>query len=126
MNIIGIGNDIAETSRIADALARHGEHFKKRLLTEAEIALAAARKDAVSFYAGRWAAKEAVAKALGCGIGEHCSFTDIEIVNDPAGSPQVTLRSAAAETLKRLGGSKIICSISHERHYATAMVIITG
>ena len=122
---MNIGTDIVETARIADALERHGEQFKKRLLTEAEIALASARKDAVTFYAGRWAAKEAIAKALGCGIGEHCSFTDIEIINDPAGAPQVNLYNAALETLKKSGNSKIMCSISHERSYAVAMAVIT-
>ena len=123
---MNIGTDIVEISRIAEALERHGEQFKKRLLTEAEIALASTRKDAVTFYAGRWAAKEAVAKALGCGIGEHCSFTDIEILNDPAGAPQVNLYNAALETLKKSGNSKIMCSISHERSYAVAMAVITG
>ena len=122
---MNIGTDIVDIARIAEALERHGEQFKKRLLTEAEIVRASIRKDAVTFYAGRWAAKEAIAKALGCGIGEHCSFTDIEILNDPAGSPQVTLYNAALETLKKTGNSKIICSISHERNYAVAMAVIT-
>ena len=110
---------------IASALERHGEYFKKRLLTEAEAVLAETRKDAVTFYAGRWAAKEAIAKALGCGIGEHCSFTDIEIINNTAGSPQVALYNAAQETFKQLGGKEVMCSISHERNYAAAMVVIT-
>ena len=124
MSIIGIGNDIVETARIADALSRHGEHFTKRLLTAAEATLASSRKDAVTFYAGRWAAKEACAKALGCGIGEHCSFTDIEILNTPSGVPQLTLRNAAFETFTRLGGTRIHCTISHEHHYAVATVVI--
>ena len=124
MSIIGIGNDIVETVRIADALSRHGEHFTKRLLTAAEATLASSRKDATTFYAGRWAAKEACAKALGCGIGEHCSFTDIEILNSPSGVPQITLRNAALETFTRLGGTRIHCTISHEHRYAVAMVVI--
>ena len=125
MSIAGIGTDIVEVARIADALERHGEYFKKRLLTEAEAAIADARKDAVTFYAGRWAAKEAIAKALGCGIGEHCSFTDIEIINNTAGSPQVARYNAAQETFRQLGGKEVMCSISHERNYAVATVIIT-
>ena len=124
MSIIGIGNDIVETGRIADALARHGEHFTKRLLTADEAALGSSRKDVTTFYAGRWAAKEACAKALGCGIGEHCSFTDIEVLNTPNGAPQITLRNAALETFTRLGGTRIHCTISHEHRYAVATVII--
>ncbi len=82
--IIGIGNDITECARIRTVLEKHGKTFLDHLLTEREQSLAGGR---LEFYAGRWAAKEAVAKALGCGIGTHCAFTDIEILNDEAGRP---------------------------------------
>ena len=124
MSILGIGTDIVEVERIADVIARHGGSFGKRLFTPAELELAASRGNPVSFYAGRWAAKEACSKALGCGIGSQCSFTDIEILNDGSGRPQLTLSGAALETFKQLGASAIHISISHEHHYATATVII--
>lgn len=126
MDIIGLGTDIVETQRIAAVLSRHRDSFRCRLLTAEEIVLAAEKGETVSFYAGRWAAKEACAKALGCGIGNDCSFTDIEILNDPSGKPQITLKNAGLATFKKIGAKKISLSISHEQHYAVATVIITG
>ena len=124
MSIIGIGTDIVEMVRLEEAFARYGDHFKKRILTDAELELAVVRNHAVSFYAGRWAAKEACAKALGCGIGQHCSFTDIEILNDDSGRPEIVLYGSGKATFERLGGKKILLSISHERRYAVATVVI--
>ena len=124
MSIIGLGTDIVEIERIADVLSKHGETFRKRLLTEAENALAD-KRDAVTFCAGRWAAKEACAKALGSGIGEQCSFNDIEILNTPSGQPVITLKGAGLARFEKLGGKTIHLSISHERHYAVATVIIS-
>jgi len=125
MDIIGIGTDIVEVGRIAAVLARH-ESFNSLLLTAKEIVLAVKKGNPVTFYAGRWAAKEACAKALGCGIGAHCNFTDIEILNDVSGKPQITLTGAGKAALEELGGKRIMLSISHERHYAVATVIISG
>lgn len=126
MDIIGIGTDIVEVERIAAVLARHAESFNSRLLTEKELALAAKKGNPATFYAGRWAAKEACAKALGCGIGASCNFTDIEILNDVSGKPQITLTGSGKSAFEHLGGKKIMLSISHERHYAVATVIISG
>ena len=123
MSIIGLGTDSVEMERIAGVLEKHGDSFKKRLLTAAENALAS-KRDAVIFCAGRWAAKEACSKALGCGIGEQCSFTDIEILNAPSGQPEITLKGSALARFEQLGGKTIRLSISHERHYAVATVII--
>ena len=69
MAVVGIGTDIVEIERLNTVFQRHGEQFQNRILTEKELELAAARHHALEFYAGRWAAKEACAKALGCGIG---------------------------------------------------------
>ena len=124
MSIIGLGTDIVEMQRIADVLSERGETFKKRLLTEAENNLAS-KRDEVIFCAGRWAAKEACSKALGCGIGKQCSFTDIEILNALSGQPEITLKGAALARFEQLGGKTICLSISHERHYAVATVIIS-
>lgn len=125
MAIVGIGTDIVEMERLNGVFKRHGDHFRKRILTERELELAAARNHTISFYAGRWAAKEACSKALGCGIGEKCAFTDIEIVNDADGRPQISLRGNARATMEEKGGKSIHLSISHERHYAVATVIIS-
>lgn len=119
--IAGIGNDITECARIERALARHGRLFLEHLLTAAEQTESRGR---LSYYAGRWAAKEAVSKALGCGIGRHCSFTEIEILDNAAGKPEVALSGSAEITAARLNVCRIHLSISHERHYAIATAVL--
>ena len=118
--ILGIGTDIVEIERIAAVLSRHGEHFTERVFTANETAQA---HDRISYFAGRWAAKEAAAKALGCGIGEMCALTDIEILDDAAGAPHL---SCTAPAVKRFAGKTLRwhVSISHEKAYAVATVLI--
>ena len=89
----------------------------------AELTEGARRKHAATYYAGRWAAKEAAAKALGCGIGEHCAFTELVIENTPSGAPRLKLEGKAAEFAARRGGGTFHLSLSHETAYATAVVI---
>lgn len=124
--ICGVGTDIVEIDRLEAVLARRGDAFKRRVFTPMELALAIERGGGVPtlFFAGRWAAKEAASKALGCGIGGGCAFTDLEILNGRLGAPELTFHGAAAETLARKGGTRALLSISHERHYAVATVII--
>lgn len=124
--IKGIGIDIVERARLCHALDSEG--FKQRVYTTAEIELGETKKRlaAASFWAGRWAAKEALSKALGTGIGAHCSFHDIEILSDNNGAPVMTVSGAAAQQMERLGANKIHLSISHERSYAVATVILEG
>jgi len=118
--IVGLGTDIVEISRIAAALERNGKHFLDRVFTAAEQRDGG---DKTHYYAGRWAAKEAAAKALGCGIGEKCALTDIEILNDARGVPHLNCKAPAA--LGLCGGNlRYLVSISHEREYATATVIV--
>ncbi len=122
--IIGTGIDIVELDRIESSLARHGDRFVERVFTSREQELATSRrKTAAQFYAGRWAAKEAMAKALGCGFGEHCGWLDIEVVNDGPGKPHIELSGQAAATAERMGIEQLHVSISHEKTYACAFVI---
>ena len=122
--IFGIGTDITQCKRVEAVYRKSGEQFLKRILTPAELQLAENRSNMTEFLAGRWAAKEALAKALGCGLGESCSFQDIEILPDPVNKPLVTLKGKALQTAKQAGIGKIHLSISHEREYATAMVVL--
>ena len=124
--IKGLGIDIVETARIRQVIERHGEQFLNRVYTPAEQAVGKIRASAQHFYAGRWAAKEAAAKALGCGIGENCAFTDIEILNDDRGRPVMTFSGNAAELANELGVTDIKLSISHENSYAVATVVLCG
>lgn len=122
--IKGLGIDIVETSRIRQVIERHGEQFLNRVYTPAEQAVGKIRASAHHFYAGRWAAKEAAAKALGCGIGSECSFNEIEVIDSAIGVPSLFFTGSAAKTAAALGAKNVRVSITHEREYAAAVVII--
>ena len=122
---IAIGTDIVEIQRIANVLERQGDKFVQRILTESEIAEYQARGNSVAFLAKRFAAKEAIAKALGTGIGRGISFQHMIVSNNSEGAPQVELQANAAERLKQLGGTKVLLSLSDEKNYALAYVAIT-
>jgi holo-[acyl-carrier protein] synthase len=124
--IAGIGNDIIKIERMKALFDRHSQAFVNRVFTEAERSEAAARHNPMEYYAGRWAAKEAVSKALGCGIGKQCSWQDICILNAKAGNPVMTLSGHAAERAQAINTDKIHISISHEREYACAIVVLEG
>ena len=122
---IAIGTDIVEIKRIVDVLERQGDKFVQRILTESEIAEYRGRGNSVAFLAKRFAAKEAIAKALGTGIGRGISFQHMVISNNAKGTPLVELEENAAERLKQLGGNKVLLSLSDEKNYALAYVAIT-
>lgn len=122
--IVGLGTDIIEVERIRDAVDRHEEHFLRHVFTDAELRDAPERNGRYAFYAGRWAAKEAVSKALGTGIGASCAWTDIEIRNNGDGKPEVVLNGRAAETASTLGAVRAHISISHERALACAVAVL--
>jgi holo-[acyl-carrier protein] synthase len=121
--IIGIGTDIVECLRIAQMIERHGELFITRVYTPHEIEYCSARKSAMQHYAGRWAAKEAVLKALGTGWRKGISWRDIEIRNQSSGVPTIVLRGGAKEMLVRLGDAQMHVSISHCRSHAVAYAV---
>ncbi len=118
--ILGIGNDIVEVGRIKKAIEK-SDGFKKRVFTESEIEYAESKKDKYPSYAGRFAAKEALSKALGTGV-RGFKLLDIEIKNDELGKPYIVLADALLEKLN--SGAIIHLSISHTREYAAANVII--
>ncbi len=122
--VIAIGTDIVEIARIAEVLERQGERFIDRILTVSEKTLYNQSKS-VSFVAKRFAAKEAVAKALGTGIGRGVSFQDIVISNNAKGAPLVELSNGAADVMRELGGARMLLSLSDERHYALAYAVLT-
>jgi holo-[acyl-carrier protein] synthase len=123
MAVIGIGTDIVECLRIAQMIERHGELFLQRVFTRGEIEFCSSRKAATQHYAGRWAAKEAVLKALGTGLGSGVRWIDIEIRNDHAGTPVLALGGRAREICEQLGARRLLISISHCRTHATALVV---
>jgi len=123
MNVLGIGTDITECLRIAQMIERHGELFVGRVYTAAEIDYCRSRKLATQHFAGRWAAKEAVLKALGTGWRRGISWRDIEVTSGPGGRPQAALSGGAGDVAARLGIRCVLVSISHCRSHATAMAV---
>lgn len=117
----GIGIDILEIQRIRDAYDRYGERFLEKIFTLEEIAYCNEHKDPFPRFAARFCAKEATAKALGCGIGKELGFKDIRIRNAATGKPQVSLSVRAERIFKK---PHFELSLSHCRNYATAIVII--
>ena len=126
MTIIGLGVDITETARIATSIERHGEHFLKRIFTAGEIAYCSRMRDPMPFYAARFAAKEAVSKALGTGLGGDMAFCEIDIQRKESGEPFVVLTGAGAATAARLGVVEVRVSLSHSEHYAVANALAIG
>ena len=124
MKISGLGTDIVSVSRIADLIVRHGDRFLKRCFQPDEIAWAATRGlGQAASLAGRWAAKEAFLKALGGPVG-HIPYGDIEVVRSAEGPVSLRLHGRAAEGLAGIGGGECLVSISHEKDFATATVLI--
>ncbi len=126
LNIIGIGTDIIECLRIAQMIDRHGELFVNRVYTPYEIDYCQSRKAATQHFAGRWAAKEAILKAIGTGWRKGISWRDMEIRSNPQGRPSVLLCGGAREVADALGVQEILISISHCRSHATAMATAVG
>ena len=124
--IIGIGADITECLRIARMVERHGELFINRVYTDEEIKYCQSRKQATQHYTGRWAAKEAILKALGTGWRKGISWRDIEGRNEPRGKPVVAVRGGVKDVVEQLGVTEIHVTISHCRTHATATAIAVG
>ncbi len=118
--IYGIGTDIIEIERIRQSIRRHGLYLLNRLFTPEEQQYCQKHLDASPHFAGRFAAKEAVSKALGCGLGAALSWLDIEILNDENGKPCAYLSKKAQE---RFGCVSIHLSISHCKQHAQAFAI---
>ncbi|NVD07490.1 holo-ACP synthase [Vibrio sp. JPW-9-11-11] len=124
MAIVGLGTDIAEIERVEKALARTGEPFAKRILTEGEWATFTQIKQQGRFLAKRFAAKEAASKALGTGIAAGVTFHDFQVTNDEFGKPLLSLSGQAEAIAQQKQVASIHLSISDERHYAVATVIL--
>lgn len=123
MNIIGHGIDLVETARIAQVWERHPERFLSRILTPAERAYCERHANPLPNIAGRWAAKEAILKVIGTGWRGEIAWTDIEILNNRAGAPVVTLSGHTKKLADDLRITKILLSITHTERYASASAI---
>lgn len=126
MNVIGIGTDIIEVARVGAMIEKHAAVFIERVYTSGEIEYCGGRKSATQHYAGRWAAKEAILKAIGTGWAKGIQWTDIEVVNEMGGKPFVRLGGEAKVICEAKGVSEILISISHCKLFATAFATAVG
>jgi holo-[acyl-carrier protein] synthase len=127
--IVGVGVDLIEVTRIRHIIEdpRIGPRFRGRVYTEAEIRYCENKGRAkYESYAGRFAAKEAVMKAMGSGWGKRVGWQDIEVVRAPGGRPEIALRDKASVLAGRLAIVRLSLSITHTEHHAMAYVIAEG
>lgn len=120
--VLRTGVDLIENARIEEVVARHGKHYLERIYTAAELEQSGRR---VESLAGRFAAKEAIAKALGCGIGD-VTWKEIEILGDEQNAPVLTLHGAAMHRAEELGVTIWSVSISHSQSHSVAFVVMMG
>ena len=124
--IIGTGNDLIEIDRIARSYRRYGEHLLRRVYTEAEAAYCKARKRTAQHLAARFAAKEAVAKALGTGMKDGVAWRGIEVTREPGRAPRIVLHGRAAALADELGVRTVHIALSHSETHALAFAIAEG
>jgi holo-[acyl-carrier protein] synthase len=120
--ILRTGVDLSEIDRVAEVIARHGKRFLERIYTPAELEQCGKRTESL---AGRFAAKEAVAKALGCGIGD-VGWKEIEILGDEQNAPVLILHGAAKLKASELGLTNWSVSLSHSMSHVVAFVVAIG
>lgn len=118
--IFGIGIDVVEVERIAEMVERSGEAFLAKIFTAAERRYCESQKVPAIHYAARFAAKEAVSKSLGTGIGRRAGWLELEITRNPSGAPVLVLGGNAAEFAKENGIVEIQISLTHTQQYAAA------
>ena len=122
--ILGIGIDIIEVARIQASHEKFGERFLNRILHPGEIAYCLSNKMPAPFLAARFAAKEAISKAFGTGIGAQLGWQDMEVARRDSGEPYVILHGKGLELLKARNGRIVLISLSHTQQHATAVAIL--
>jgi len=122
--ILGVGIDLIEVDRIRASRERFGDRFLRRILLPAEADYCLSQRDPGPFLAVRFAAKEAISKAFGTGIGTQLGWLDMEICHRESGEPYVVLHGKALPLLERRGGTAVLVSLSHTRQHATAVALL--
>lgn len=124
--IIGVGTDVVSIQRIEKAVQRFGERFINKVFTDKEAVVCKEGKDPAPHLAARFAAKEAVLKALGTGIINGIGFKDVEVSREHGKRPEIILHGKGKETAKTLGVKNIHLSLSHDAGLAVAFVVVEG
>jgi holo-[acyl-carrier protein] synthase len=124
--VLGIGVDIVETARIQSSIERFGDRFLRRVFTQEERDYCAAMPYPARHYGARFAAKEAVSKAFGTGIGKQIGWRDVEVRRKETGEPYIVLGGPAAELARALGVVHALISLSHSANYSVANAVLVG
>lgn len=124
--IIGIGNDIVDLRRLQRVASRYPQRFPRVVLSDAEHSRLPPPPQDLRFLAGRWAAKEALGKAIGCGVRHPLTFREITVANEMGGAPRFIFSPIAATFIELNGVKNCHLSLSHDGNYACAMVIAEG
>ena len=122
--ILGVGIDLIEVARIKASHERFGERFLQRILRPAEIAYCLTHKNPAPFLAARFAAKEAISKAFGTGIGAQLGWQDMEVGRHESGQPYVILHEGGQRLMLERGGRLVHLSLSHTESHATAVAVL--
>lgn len=121
--IFGIGTDIIEVERIRKTIDQN-KNIKKKLFTDKEIQYCEAKNTFAESFSARFSAKEALFKALGTGWRNGFQFTEVEVITNKLGKPEIVLHGKTKEYVGKLGITKIHLSLSHQKNYATAFVVL--
>jgi holo-[acyl-carrier protein] synthase len=124
VSIIGIGIDLVDCDRIENSIERFGERFLQRVFTAGEIAYSQSMKFPARHFAARFAAKEAISKAFGTGIGKAMSWRDLDVRKKESGEPFVVLSGGAERMANERGVSKVWISLSHTETLGMATIIL--
>jgi len=123
-NILGVGIDQIEVARIRESIDRHGDTFLRKVFTIHEQEICMRRSDPAPCLAARFAAKEAIAKALGTGIGKEFGWLDMEVLREENGKPFASFSDHGMNTLARQGASSALLSLSHLNEIASAVAVL--
>lgn len=124
--ILGLGTDIIEVARIQGSVEKFGDSFLHRILLPEEIAYCRGYQQPAQYVAARFAAKEAISKAFGTGIGSQLGWHDMEICRNESGAPFVRLQGGGQDLFHSRNAKQLLLSLSHTHLYATAVAILEG
>ena len=126
MSVLGIGVDLVECARIERSIERFGEKFLHRVFTDGEVAYSMSMKFPARHLAARFAAKEAVSKAFGTGIGKAMGWRNIDVQKKPSGEPFLVFSGPAQELARQRSVTAAFVTLSHTEHHAMACIVLDG
>jgi holo-[acyl-carrier protein] synthase len=124
MSVLGIGVDLVECARVQHSVDRFGDRFLNRVFTAGEIEYSTSMKFPARHLAARFAAKEAVSKAFGTGIGKAMGWRDIDVRKKPSGEPFLIFAGGAEKLAKERGVKNALITLSHTEHHAIACIVL--